>query len=115
MKRPEIIFQQVYYVESKRPRNPVGIRPYIEKDLIEWENTSSGSYVRFSKISITPQESKLPDEIKVITVDGEKITFRKLTLELYNQRVKEFVAGSPDFASDEDLQNYYLETNFQAY
>lgn len=119
MINPDITYNQVYYVESPYIRNLVAIRPHIKDDLIEWEDTDRGSHASIEKIRFTPSPKEhpeaIPEKIEIITNEGEPITLRKLTLPLYDKEVREYVAGKPKFESEEELQKYYLDTNFQDY
>lgn len=119
MINPDITYNRVYYVESSELRNPIAIRPHLINEYMEWEDTSRGSHAKIKKIRFTPFSKKdpksIPDKIEIVTMEGEIVTLHKLTLNLYNDKVKEFVAGKPDFKTDDELQNYYLNTNFQIY
>lgn len=119
MINPDVTYNQVYYVESPNVRNPVAIRPHIKDDIIEWEDTGRGDYAAINKIRFTPSPKEhpetIPEKIEVITPQGEPITLHRLTLQLYNDEVRDYVAGKPKFSTEDELQKYYLTTNFQTY
>ena len=109
-------YEQVYYAETTnrdRPLNLIAIRPKIEGDHIEWEDTSWGT--RFEVMSIQFKQEKtdlFPQQIIISLKNGEAITLQKLTLSIYDEKVKHWVMGKIAFNSDEELQNYYLTTAF---
>lgn len=119
MINPDVSFNGVYYVESSISREPVAIRPHLKNHFMEWGDTSRGSHVELDSIKFTPspreQPGSIPEKIEILSKRGEKLTLIFLSLELYNNKVKKRVAGRPEFNSQEELQNYYLNTNFQAY
>jgi hypothetical protein len=117
-----IVYQDVYYVEpsSAGPFNPVAIRPTIDEQekTIYWEDTSRGTSCRYTKIHITLPSSdttnQTPVKIQVTTSRGDVI-LQKLTLDIYNKYVKDRVAGRPTFHYDEEVRDYYLQTEFQLF
>lgn len=112
----EKVYPYVYMVESSRPRNLVAISPRIRNERLEWEDTGRGTSVSIKEIlfsmKLTKENLEIPQQIEVLTEEGEEITLTYLTIELYDEKVKDFVAGQPDFINTEDLQVYYLTTNF---
>lgn len=107
---------QVYYVDSSKfplALNPMAIRPKIHEGFIEWEDTSHGTLVEFRSIKreSTPHGNKISIEAK----RGGIVILMPVTLEIFNKNVKEIVAGSPVFQSDQELKEYYLNTDFYAY
>ena len=117
----QISFKAVYYLESQNPNmNPIAIRPELTPpNYIAWEDTSNGRILRFSKILLDGEEmqgklEKIPETIEFISKDNEIYKLVKLTVSLFNQELKEHVAGgeSLKFQTDEELQNYYLKTDF---
>lgn len=107
-------YNHVYYVEKQkgeRSFSPVAIQPVVSGKRIEWQDTSRGICLEITNINFEEDEEK----IDIVTTDGEAITLVMLTLELYNEKVKRHVTGSPEFHSTEELQNYYLRTNFDLY
>ncbi len=111
----------VFYLESQNPNmNPLAIRPAITpSDYISWEDTSNGRIIRFSKIlidghEIQTQPEKLPERIEFIAQDGQSYKLVKLTLEIFNTKLKDFVASgaSLNFKNDQELQDYYLKADF---
>ena len=111
-------YPHVYYVESSGnlTLNPIAIRPRIIGKEIIWEDTARGMALPFTEIEILPNPStKEPKKIEIITPDSDKVVFLLLTVNLFNQKARQRVAGNLQFKSDQDLQNYYLRTNFYAY
>lgn len=103
--------EKVYYVHSKDPKvllNPIAIRPYVLGDRVEWEDTDRGGYIKFEKIEISPSHR----QIKITGKNSEVVLLTLLTLKIYNERLKHLVGGHPEFSSDEELMNHYLNTNF---
>lgn len=123
MLKVPILFNEVYFVESKPPKSAamIAIRPEIQAEYMEWEDTNRGHYVNIDKIKVEPDMPDnddgtfTPDKILVVSREGEKFIFSKLTLDLYNQKVREWVWGQPKFESEKELKDYYLDTDFQAY
>ena len=108
----------VYYVENpNRIMNPIAIRPHIRPDSAWWEDTSShGTSVKVAKIDLEVKEpSKPPAKITIDTKDNQHITLTALTLDIFNTKVRDNVAGRPSFESDEKLIDYYMRTNFEVY
>ncbi len=115
---PIFHYDQVYYVESLEgnPVNPVAIRPEIFDSHVQWLDTSKGKVVELSKIDNMDQLGKAPpDVIKITAKNGEHFTLVKLTLDVYNEKVKNRVMLPPSFASDEAVQNFYLTADFEPY
>ncbi len=116
-------YEMVYYVYSdNRLFNPIAIRPQIAGKTITWGDTSRGTYLEIKEIELIPEAEKLPvaeenppREIVIITPDGSRIKLVKLTKDVYEQYVRERVAGKPEFESDDAVQQYYLKTNFDVY
>jgi len=116
-------YEQVYYVDApeKMHMNPVAIRPKIRENRIEWEDTSRGTTFRTKKIEIlNPKtaeagEKSVPNEIEILTGKDETITLQLLSLKIFNEKVRDRVAGKPEFHSDQELREYYLYTNFETY
>jgi|ERR1700722_438586 len=110
------IYEQVYYVETTnpdRPLNLIAIRPKIIDKSIEWEDTSWGTRFEAKTIEINKGKNDIyPRVIVIYLKDGEKITLTKLILDIYNKSVKHWVAGKISFHSNEELQEYYLNTVF---
>ncbi len=106
----------VYFVKEFEELhiNPVAIRPeyLFREDLhlgsVKWGDTSKGFQNRIDEVKVDSTTS----EIHLHTEDGDDLTLVKLTNALYNQHVREYVYDKPTFSSDEELQNYYLNNNF---
>jgi len=113
-----ITHEDVYFVQSSNkeiPLNPIAIRPTIYEKRIEWEDTGRGTARQFSKLDLTPGKSSTPEKITIQTTRNETITLSRLTLDIYNRILKKYVAGSPEFSSDEAIKQHYLKTNFDVY
>ena len=117
----KIHFNGVYYLESQNPMmNPIAIRPELTPpNYIAWEDTSNGRILSFANILINGQEFQteikdIPTHITIIDLNGETYSLVKLTLAIFNDRLRKTVAGSEelDFQSDQEIQEYYLHTNF---
>ena len=109
-------YNQVYYVETDERMivNPVAIKPAVFTSRIEWMDTSRGQVVQLGNISSeTGKSDEAPILIEITSESGEHYRLRKLTLDLYNQYVKERVMLPPDFHSDEAVQKFYLEADFE--
>lgn len=106
-------YNAVYYVEGDVPLNPLGIRPTVDQNLIWWNDTTPGRGRSFylEKMAVD-DESGTPKLITLITDDHHTITLSYLTCDLYNRHVRERAVGKPEFTSDQALQKYYLETDF---
>lgn len=110
--------EAVYYVESLNPDrryHPLVIRPKIhkEKKRCEWSN---GEYIDFeefvSDMNLEEIKKKPPHKFTLIDSTGDQITFVLMTVKLFNEKMSEEFPDSPIFSSDEELQKYYLYTNF---
>ncbi len=111
--QPRLI-SSVYYANSKDCTvNPIAIRPNLTKEKITWEDTSRGFSARLATLVTNSEEGQEPDVIEVTTQDKKNIRLVKLTLDIYNTHVKGRVAGHPKFDSDQEIQNYYLNTSFE--
>ena len=117
----KIHFNGVYYLESQNPMmNPIAIRPELTPpNYIAWEDTSNGRILSFANILINGQEFQteikdIPTHITIIDLNGETYSLVKLTLAIFNDRLRKTVAGSEElnFQSDQEIQEYYLHTNF---
>jgi hypothetical protein len=108
---------QVYFVECpERIMNPIAIRPHIRPNSIWWEDTSRGTSIQIEKIDIEPKDpNRPPTKIEIQTKDGQHITLTALTLNIFNSKVRDHVAGKPSFDNDEKLIKYYMETDFENY
>lgn len=112
--QPVKVFEKIYYVQStKRSLNPIAICPKIRDKMIEWGDTNKGTSLHYKRVNLSTNDSKdVPKTIEVITEDQEKIILTYLTLDLYNKHVRSRVAEQPNFKSEEELQNFYLNENF---
>lgn len=111
-------YEQAYYVEGppNMPLNPIAIRPTITESIVEWADTSKGRTLNLGEVKNLKSFGETPPEvIDITTQEGQHIKLVKLTLEIYNKKVKKRVIGSPSFNSDEALQKFYLESNFDRY
>ena len=109
-------YSQVYYAENLDGKeiNPVAIRPEIRPNVVFWEDTSRGRMVKGTTILNEAVLGDAPPDVIEIASDREgRFRLEKLTKDVYDSKVKRRVAGSPDFASTEAIQEYYLTTNFE--
>lgn len=106
--------KKVYYIETNttnRDFAPIAIAPHIIQNRIEWSDTSRGDFVFFKNIALSPSE----DKIEITTEEGDKVILKLLTLPIYNEKIRRWAAHQPIFNSDNELQDYYLTTNFELY
>jgi hypothetical protein len=105
----------VYIVSCDDPNlhlDPLAIRPTFESNKVMWEDTGPGTVVNM-KNAVMPGNS--PEKIEFETDKGQHITLTKLTVDLFNNKIRDRAAGHPEFHSDKELQDYYLNTNFDYY
>ncbi|NGX59824.1 MAG: hypothetical protein KR126chlam3_00981 [Chlamydiae bacterium] len=115
-----VSLEGVYYVESPgRPLGHIAIRPKFREQDVEWDDTSTGISMRldptshhWEQLKSQAPNSHLEKIAFVYSKQKKQITLRYLTLELYNEKLKSKVAGKPSFSSTEELQKYYLSTDF---
>jgi hypothetical protein len=110
-----ICYNQVYYVESEDTLvNLIAICPEVYDSRIQWQDTSKGKVVALRKITLDEQDpyTDLPNIIHVESIDGRKYTLIKLTIDIYNDKVMEQVVGQPTFKSTEEVQKFYLSSDF---
>ncbi|CRX37548.1 hypothetical protein [Estrella lausannensis] len=123
-------YNGVYYAESMtkdKSVNPVAICPLVKGRSIQWGDTSQGTAKKIAEIQLfgdngesqavgaKNNDNTLPSKIVVTTSDDEMVVLTKMTLDVYNRFVRHRVAGSPDFKSDDEVQAYFMNTNFDAY
>lgn len=111
-----VTYEAVYYVNSPDVSlevNPIGIRPHIGKDKVWWDDTNPtrGRSFRVKKVDIKGADNP-PKKIELITDEGKKVTLLYLTLEVYNQNVRDKVVGNINFNTNEEVQKFYLTTDF---
>lgn len=113
---PVYNYERVYFVEStqREHTNKIAIRPKIYPNKVVWENTSRGKSLDIKRVK-APENltDEAPAEIALVDKQNKVVRLRELTLEIYNEHVKAYVAGSPEFTSNEELQEFYLKQNFQ--
>jgi len=110
----------VYYLETQNSNmNPIAVRPEITPPhSVSWEDTSHGRTISFTKILVDGHEirkdDKLPEKIEIIDANGSKYVLIKLTTKIFNEKLKDLVGGgkSLNFKDDDELQNYFLKTDF---
>jgi hypothetical protein len=111
---PNLKTKKVYYVETntaKRSFNPIAIAPHSIQNRIEWYDMGRGDFVIFKTFAVSPLE----DMIEITTEEGDQVILKLLTLPVYNERIRPWVAHQPIFISENELQNYFLTTNFELY
>lgn len=111
----------VYYLESQNPgMNPIAIRPgTTPPDYFAWEDTGNGRILHIAKILVDGKELKaplntVPENIEIISSTGDKYKFVKLSTKIFNEKLKNIVAGgkSLNFKDDDELQQFYLRGDF---
>ena len=115
-----VSLEGVYYVESPDRRlGHIAIRPKFREQDVEWDDTSTGMSMcldptshHWEQLKSQAPNSRLEKIALVYNKQKKQITLRYLTLELYNEKLKSNVASSPSFSSTEELQKYYLSTDF---
>jgi len=114
-----VILEGVYYVDS--PDMAVGhiaIRPTFTEKQATWDDTSNGMVVHLDNSSSLWKQLKnrtpnsLLDRIDIVFQKNKTITLQYLTLDVFNKKLKSQVVGSPTFSNTEELQHYYLTTDF---
>ena len=88
-------------IEAPNSAALAGLRPrYIEgpPPTVEWHEAG---HVRLRELAQVLVDQ--PDRFVCETTDGERWTFRELTLERYRERVRDKTVGRPDFESAEDM------------
>lgn len=117
-------FRDIYYVEAESKEqmfDPLAICPRIRRGHVEWYTTSPslpGVALKVKNIELMPHfvaENETPELIYLDTYDYRKITLHRITLQIYENSVRQQLAGKPIFESLNELKRYFLETNFQAY
>lgn len=124
---PVLTFQSVYCVTTidpgKEARCSIGIRPSILSDTfrVRWMDTEGHTqivdYRKQSDLSLKVQNYlnknpvKYPEHFNIVDRDHQR-TYQldKLTLDVYNQRFKNFTGIT--FTSDKELQEFYLNHSF---
>lgn len=122
-------YEGVYYAESMtrgHNLNPVAICPKINGKKIEWGDTSHGTARKIAEIRLFDKQGTTvsdnranpkvssPEKIVLKTEDNELVQLTKMTLDVYNRFVRHRVAGNPEFHSDDEVQSYFMNTNFEA-
>lgn len=110
--------------------NCIAIRPQLKKldkeFRVEWEDTGKGMSCNATELFLDAKTASdgnpFPDTIpKKITIKREisagieeEITLEFLTLQIFKEKLLSSVIGKKNinFKNDEDIQKYYLETNF---
>ncbi len=118
-----ITCDQVFLVppEPGKEKGSVAIRPKITDQRIEWNNTMRGVSYLIKSVHTEPSVSSEEDgkillrKITFETEEGKILNLSLLNLDLYHQYLQKWSAGKPDFPSDDTLQKFYLETNFNLY
>ena len=121
----DLILGAVYYLESRNQNmNPIAIRPEVTSpNYMAWWDTSNGRIIRASKILLDGNEINLqnppvnldpPEKIELISESGEKFELVRLTNQIFNEKLRDIVAGGKylHFETDQELQDYYLTTDF---
>ncbi len=112
----EITYDGVYYVDrggKDVPINPIAIRPHVAQPLVWWDDTGHGRSFRVKEIKVGALQAGRPQTLTITTQAGLTLQLHLLTRALFDDKVRATVIGNPQFASDEELQRYYLDTNFE--
>lgn len=111
-----VTYEAVYYVHTEEksvPLNPIGIKPRIQNGKAWWDDTTPGRGRSFRITNVEMNQAETPPKkIEITTDDGKKVTLTYLTLDVYNKNVREKVVGKLNFNSDQEVQAYYLTTDF---
>lgn len=113
-----ITLEGVYYVESPDRRiGHIAIRPKFQEKRAEWDDTSTGMTTRLADSSMHWQQLKqdstpLLMKIDLVLYNYKHLTLQYLTLEFYNEKLKSKSVGNLTFSSTEEVQQYYLNTDF---
>ena len=84
-------YNQVYYVEVPKgvSANPIAIRPEIYADQVQWQDTSKGKVLKLGKVeNLAGLTKSPPDSLVIISKEGQRYKLTKLTLDIYNEKVK---------------------------
>jgi hypothetical protein len=135
-----VIFDCVYFIECSQEDAPhirhsiapLAIRPLIKVEMHQatWgTNSWRGEYISWDDVnpkidSFVRQADKQGDEpifVKespdkiIFTKDTHVLTLVKLTLKLFDQKVRPIVAGGGTltFANDEEVQKFFLTASFE--
>jgi hypothetical protein len=111
-------FDMVYFVEtsSRNTANPVAIRPEIYDSRVQWMDTSKGKIIKLGTINdLDHMSNSAPEVIEITSEKGEHYRLVKLTLDIYNNKVRDRIANPPTFDSDEAVQKFYLTSDFEIY
>lgn len=111
----------VYYVEggSYNPLaiEPTFIKPHGATPRCEWGDTDRGSYLYYKAVEPIGLDSQEPREIPreftlIREEDDIHVKFSFLSLQIFKEKLDGHVAGSPTFATEEELQKFYLHQYF---
>lgn len=123
-------YDKVYYVESDNPqssRSPIAIQPQLDLFQVIWDTNTSSKETTIAIKTLEIDSKKIthfhelpnlaPRTIKILSTSGEIISLTLLTLQIFTEHVKTKVAGERNlnFTSDQEVQDYYLNTNFKSY
>lgn len=117
---PKGRYDAVYFVEAPPGTlfNPFAIRPEVlANNEVCWLDTSRGITLPYTSIT-APDAMKdaPPEKIDITTQDGAHIILRKLTLTIYKQLVHDGkIMNPPLLHSDEEVQQFYLNSIFEPY
>jgi hypothetical protein len=94
--------QMIYFVEcAQDPTALIARRAGIDDGWLHWDDTNRD---RMHRVLHVENEG---ETIRVYAERGFLYLFRPLTIELYNDKVREHVELSPMFGSTEELQDFY--------
>jgi hypothetical protein len=109
-------YEQVYFVEVPNGdlANPIAIRPKIFENKVQWQDTARGKVLYSAQVVIPKNLTDAPpDLIEIVTREGNRYKLLKLTLDIYNAKLKSTVVKHPSFDSDASVQKFFLNSDFE--
>jgi hypothetical protein len=106
------VYNAAYYIEAHNAPgfSRVAISPNVVSEyLINWKTTNG----RGDQVPVQiPLDLSDPSRITVNLSPNRFLILQKLTKDIYDEKVKPFVNGHPEFNSDAELQDFYLNADF---
>ena len=100
--------EKIYYVQSKEdPTALVAIEPGYFNDgrVLTWYDGAHERVIEIKEVS-----SNEPDLVKIKDRENRIYTFVPMTLDIYNQHVKQHLFAPEDFAREEDMVAAFKKT-----
>ena len=120
-------FNDAYYIECPEEAAPfirhsiaqVAIRPsiHVGEHSARWgTNSWRGEYIFWDTYALSPNDQAVP-EVLTFMKDKYCLKLHRLTRDLFEKKVRPFVAGGPSltFNSDEELRQFFLRGKFERY